>query len=432
MENGRLNLSWSYKLVNWYDQVKRDLPWRKTKDPYAIWVSEVMLQQTQVVTVIPYYQRFMERFPNLRVLAQAPLNEVLELWRGLGYYSRARHLWEGARYIVDILDGEMPGCYTSLLKIPGVGEYTAGAISSIAYQECVPAVDGNVKRVLSRLLRWEEDVDKAKSRRAFLEYLNQWQPKDRPGDFNQAMMELGATVCTPKNPKCEQCPLQEDCQAFLVGSPLAFPVKKSKEKIKEVIRPTLILFQKGKVLMKRRPPEGLLANLWEFPGEEVLVQDPASSLDHIGMTAAEETLKYDVSSEETVKSLSSRETIDSEGTIIDHETKNAKGELEKLHKGITGDIPWWDIYQKQVSDHSYDEAVKELLRQNPCTEGPVIHTFSHRRWKIYWMVLDLSAASTKQNSEHQVELRWFDVSQLETIAMPVAFQKVWNIVKKRF
>ncbi|WP_051015726.1 A/G-specific adenine glycosylase [Desulfitobacterium dichloroeliminans] len=371
--------NWAPSLVGWYRRVKRDLPWRRSKCAYAIWVSEVMLQQTQVITVIPYYQRFMERFPDVFALAGASEEEVQELWRGLGYYSRARRLWEGARYVVRTTGGRMPEDFASLLMIPGVGEYTAGAIASIAYGECVPAIDGNVKRVLSRLLRWEEDVDKAKSYRFFLEYIKIVLPADCPGDFNQGLMELGATVCTPKNPKCELCPLQVDCQGYSLGNPTVYPVKKSREKVKEVLRPTLILVCEGRVLLKKRPSEGLLANLWEFPGEELILDSLA-------------------------------------------------------------DYSWYDLYKTQVIDRSYDEIVEELLQAKTNVQGPLVHTFSHRRWQMYWVVLNLDAGQSLDvhNSEQTIRESssdylgsedrtcWLDVSQLERIALPVAFQKIWS------
>jgi len=372
----------SSKLIQWFNQVKRDLPWRKTKEPYAIWVSEVMLQQTQVITVIPYYLRFMEQFPDLFALAKAEQEEVLELWRGLGYYSRARRLWEGARYVVQMTEGRMPENYDALLTIKGVGEYTAAAIASIAYEERVPVMDGNVKRVLSRILRWEEDVEKARSKRFFLAYLKEVIPGDCPGDFNQGMMELGATVCTPKNPRCEQCPLQEDCESFALGDPQVYPVKKSKEKPTEVFRPTLILLHRGQVLLKKRPITGLLANLWEFPGEEMMVPS-----------------------------------------------------LEKFREGKE----WYGLYKNQISDPTYDEIVKELLSRNPGMEGPLAHTFSHRRWQMVWVVLDLDNVMNKSSEVREGKdsrlkedgVCWMDVKELDRIALPVAFQKIWTKLQER-
>jgi A/G-specific adenine glycosylase len=370
---------WPKNLLDWYGKVKRDLPWRRTNNPYFIWVSEVMLQQTQVKTVIPYYHNFLQRFPDLKALAEAPLEEVLELWRGLGYYSRARNLWQGARYVRELREGRVPEGYPELLKIPGVGEYTAGAIASIAFGECVPVLDGNVKRVVARFLAWEEAVESAKTKRSFMTHLNKWQPTEQAGDFNQAMMELGATVCTPKSPKCPECPLQEGCQGYLREMPQSFPLKRSKEKVTEAIRPTLILVRNGEVLLKRRPSVGLLANLWEFPGEELLL-DP--------------------------------ESVGSE--TLEQKTKD--------------EFPWFDLYQKQVSDRSYDGYVKERLNHEVLVGEPIVHTFSHRRWKIFWRVLDLSGVESVSN---QVEgLRWVGEQEMEKVALPVAFQKVWTKVRE--
>lgn len=399
---------WPQRLLEWYWAVKRDLPWRRTSDPYSIWVSEVMLQQTQVKTVIPYYHRFLERFPNLATLALATLEEVLELWRGLGYYSRARHLWEGARFVLEEEAGRLPEDYQSLLKIPGVGEYTAGALASFAFGERVPAVDGNVKRVVARLLAWEEAVETVKTSRYFREYLLGWQPVEHAGDFNQAMMELGATVCTPTSPNCSECPLLKGCQGFALGTPLSFPVKRIKEKVTEAIRPTLVLLRNGEVLLKKRPSKGLLGNLWEFPGEEILlerqkVRGENFALEGNTLRVAEEVSLYG-----------------SQGEELSQKTKNG--------------FPWFSLYQNQVTDRSFDAVVEELLKQEVPVRGPLVHTFSHRRWRVYWIVLDLSGVECagKSFSGEKSELveehvfRWVEEAELDRVALPVAFQKVWT------
>lgn len=391
---------WPQRLLEWYWEVKRDLPWRRTSNPYHIWVSEVMLQQTQVKTVIPYYYNFLERFPDLATLAQASLEEVLELWRGLGYYSRARRLWEGARFVLEKGKGRVPGDYLSLLEIPGVGEYTAGAVASIAFGECVPAVDGNVNRVVARFLAWEEAVETVRTRRHFVAHLKGWQPVEQAGDFNQAMMELGATVCTPKSPKCLDCPLSKGCQGFALGTPLSFPVKRSKEKITEAIRPTLVLIRNGEVLLKKRPSEGLLADLWEFPGEELLTETQkvrGKSSAHLGdaLVAAEEVSPYGNPKEE-----------------LSEKTKNG--------------FPWFTLYQNQVTDRSYDSVVEERLRQEVQVMGPLVHAFSHRRWKVFWVVLDLTGVESI--GETSGEFRWVEEKEMDKVALPVAFQKVWALI----
>ena len=222
--------SHSALLLAWYTAEKRDLPWRKTGDPYAIWVSEVMLQQTQVKTVIPYYERFLQRFPGVEQLGTASLEDVLTVWRGLGYYSRARRMWEGAHNLLEQWEGKMPRDYESLLSVPGIGKYTAGAIASIAFGQRVAAIDGNVLRVVSRILAWSEPVETARSYRHFNDHLMVWQPALQPGDFNQALMELGAMICTPTKPDCGSCPLAQVCEGYLQGDVHLYPVKKLKER----------------------------------------------------------------------------------------------------------------------------------------------------------------------------------------------------------
>jgi A/G-specific adenine glycosylase len=237
------------------------MPWRETSDPYAIWVSEVMLQQTRVDTVRPYYERWMERFPTLAALAQAELDDVLREWQGLGYYSRARNLHRAARLVREHHGGAVPGDPDTLRSLPGVGEYTAGAIASIAFGVAWPAVDGNVRRVLARLHDLEDP------RPAELRVLAaSLVPADRPGDFNQALMELGATTCTPRAPRCPSCPLAPWCLARVRGTQEERPrVRSGKPAPRVSVSTTVFLREGGRVLLVRRPENGLLAGLWEFP-----------------------------------------------------------------------------------------------------------------------------------------------------------------------
>ena len=214
----------SQLLLQWYDRVKRDLPWRRSGDPYCIWLSEIMLQQTRVETVKGYYARFLERCPTVQALAQAPEETVLKLWEGLGYYSRARNLHKAAKAIVNEHGGVFPATYEEILKLPGIGPYTAGAIASIAFGQPVPAVDGNVIRVTSRLCGIRENVGVPSVRRKLEEEAAALVPKKRPGDFNQAMMDLGATVCVPGTPSCERCPLRTLCDAYAAGDAEDLPV----------------------------------------------------------------------------------------------------------------------------------------------------------------------------------------------------------------
>ncbi len=254
------------QLLDWYQQVKRDLPWRRTQNPYFIWVSEVMLQQTQVDTVIPYYERFTERFPTMEALAHANEEEVLKYWEGLGYYSRARNLQAGVREVVEQYGSEVPRTRSEILNIKGIGPYTAGAVLSIAYNLPEPAVDGNVMRVLSRLFLISEDITKPKTRKIFEDLLYQLIPSESASDFNQALMELGALVCRPKQPQCEACPLQSCCVAHSKSVETQFPVKTRKVTKKNLGYQVFVLQNPtGDYLVHQRPSEGLLANMWEFP-----------------------------------------------------------------------------------------------------------------------------------------------------------------------
>ena len=251
-------------LIKWFEQNKRDMPWRKTKDPYCIWVSEVMLQQTQVVTVIPYYIQFMERFPTITDLANATLEEVHNYWQGLGYYKRGENLWKGTKVIKEKWQGIFPKDPKQIKEIPGIGPYTLGAICSIAYDMPLPAVDGNVMRVMSRWYCLSEDIGIAKNRKVFEEKVMENMP-EHPSAFNQGLMELGALICTPKNPKCEECPIRTQCMAYQTGTVLNYPVKEKKLKKVEENYYTLIIEKEQKLGMIKRQEEGLLANLWGLP-----------------------------------------------------------------------------------------------------------------------------------------------------------------------
>lgn len=260
----------SSTLVDWYYKEKRDLPWRHTTDPYKIWVSEVMLQQTRVDTVIPYYHRFINKYPTLESLAYAPQEELLKMWEGLGYYSRARNLQTGVREVVEKYNSKVPNNRHDITKLKGVGPYTAGAILSIAYNEPEHAVDGNVMRVLSRVLHIKEDIALPKTKKVFEEAVTQLILKKDPGSFNQALMDLGAQICTPTSPKCLLCPVREYCLAFQEGKPEELPIKSKKQKNKKIKYDIYIAIDEdGKYLLQKRPSGGLLANMWEFPMVEI-------------------------------------------------------------------------------------------------------------------------------------------------------------------
>lgn len=251
-------------LLRWYDREKRELPWRKTSDPYRILVSEVMLQQTQVKTVLEYYEPFLERFPSLEALAAADEDEVLAAWKGLGYYRRARNLHACAKAVVSDLEGVLPRRFSELRRLKGIGDYTAAAVASIAFGEAKGVVDGNVLRVMARFLSIAEPIDDAKVKRAIQEAVDHAISPERPGDFNQALMELGATVCTPQRPDCEICPLQAACQAFSKGMASRLPVRKRRGKVHLSHRIVGVVERAGRLLVTKRPAEGLLGGMWEF------------------------------------------------------------------------------------------------------------------------------------------------------------------------
>ncbi len=257
-------------LLDWYAVHRRDLPWRNTQDPYCIWISEIMLQQTQVTTVIPYYERFLTRFPTVESLAAGDLSEVLALWQGLGYYSRARNLHQAARVVVTCHRGALPTTETELRHLPGVGVYTAGAILSIAHNKNAVAIDANATRILARLMNYDKEISRAASKRAISRFATDLLPSGRAREFNQAVMDLGATVCVARNPLCQDCPLQAYCQAFALGTQEERPVRRAR-----AIPPTIamvaahIVNPDGSWLSVRRKPSGLLGGLWELPSFEL-------------------------------------------------------------------------------------------------------------------------------------------------------------------
>ncbi len=250
------------RLLTWFAAHRRRLPWRKEpRDPYHVWVSEVMLQQTQVRTVIDYFNRWMDRFPSIPALAEAPLEAVLKAWEGLGYYSRARNLHKAARILVADFDGKLPRSARELQRLPGIGPYTAAAIASLAFGEDWVAVDGNIRRVASRLFAAKEDLPRKEVERLLAPLF----PPGEAGRVNEALMELGALCCTPVSPACDDCPLRSFCGAFEEGNPEDYPVSKRKKKIPHVRRKGLLILGEGGLYLKRRPEEGMLGGLWGVP-----------------------------------------------------------------------------------------------------------------------------------------------------------------------
>lgn len=253
-------------LLTWYDTHKADLPWRGA-DAYGVWLSEIMLQQTQIDTVLPYYKRFLQTFPTIHDLAAAELDTVLKLWEGLGYYSRARHLHKTAQHVSRELNGQFPQDVAGLQALAGIGRYTAGAIASIAFDVAAPVLDGNVIRVFSRWLDLQEDVSLTATKKQLWAYASDWVPDQRAGDYNQALMELGQTICTPRNPQCNRCPVQTLCLAHANDTQTERPVKKKRAATPHYdVAAGIIRHDDGRLLIAQRPHEGLLGGLWEFPG----------------------------------------------------------------------------------------------------------------------------------------------------------------------
>ncbi|NLH17640.1 MAG: A/G-specific adenine glycosylase [Phycisphaerae bacterium] len=253
-------------LLAWFAANARDLPWRRTRDPYAIWISEIMLQQTRIDTVIPYYHRFLGTFPTISTLASADLDKLLKVWEGLGYYTRARNLHKAARAVVELYAAQIPDTFEGLLSLPGVGRYTAAAVASIAFGVPRAVLDGNVIRVLSRLDCVKDDPAKPKNRDKLWDRAEDLLDPAHPGDFNQAMMELGATICLPRNPLCLACPVAVHCLARLAGLQDKLPIRKKVPKLPLQVVAVGLIWKGRKLLIDKRKPEGLLGGLWEFPG----------------------------------------------------------------------------------------------------------------------------------------------------------------------
>lgn len=257
-------------LLEWYEENKRSMPWREDPTPYHIWISEIMLQQTRVEAVREYYKRFLERIPDVKSLAEVDDEVLNKLWEGLGYYNRAKNLKKAASCLEKEYGGRLPSCYDELLKLPGIGPYTAGAIASIAFHEPVPAVDGNVMRVISRITGDDRDITERETKKAMEKVVQKLIPKEKVSSFNQALMELGALVCIPNGkPKCESCPVRELCFACEKGKQEELPVKKGKKE-RRIEKRTILIFQNGRreFYLKKRDEKGLLAGLWEFPSFE--------------------------------------------------------------------------------------------------------------------------------------------------------------------
>lgn len=298
----------SEKVAEWYDEHKRDLPWRSTRDPYKIWLSEIILQQTRVIQGLPYYLRFIEKYPDVFSLASASEQDILRLWQGLGYYTRARNLHKCAKHVVSHLNGVFPDKYADLIALPGIGEYTAAAIASFSSKECVAVVDGNVFRVLSRIFGMATPINSSEGKKIFNEAANQLISRENPDLFNQGLMEFGALWCTPRQPKCETCPLKKNCIAFRDNLQEVLPVKlKTKKSRKRYFY--YFVFKKGKsLLMKKRSEKDIWNGLYDF----YLVEK--------NRTVKPNTLLQEDEFLKTIKMTSEPETSQSYKHVLSHQT----------------------------------------------------------------------------------------------------------------
>ncbi len=341
-------------LLTWFDQHAADLPWRQDKDAYRVWLSEVMLQQTQIETVKPYYTRFLAAYPTVHDLAAAPLADVLKLWEGLGYYSRARNLHQAARKVAQEMNGTFPQTAEGLLALPGIGRYTAGAIASIAFGERAPVLDGNVIRVFSRLLDLADDVTQPAVKERLWQQAADWLHLDRPGDYNQALMELGQVVCKPRQPLCAECPVQRHCRAFANGTQRERPVKKAKAPTPHYdVAAAMIWNDQGQLLIAQRPMEGLLGGLWEFPGGK---QEPGETLTECLLRELDEELAIRVEVGElftTVQHAFTHFRI----TLHAFTCRYVSGEPQK--RGVQD---WAWVRPDELERYSFGKADREVIR----------------------------------------------------------------------
>lgn len=323
----------SERLISWYEKNKRSLPWRDTRDPYAIWMSEIILQQTRVDQGLPYYQKFMDHYPNIEDLANASEDQVLRDWEGLGYYSRARNLHFTAKYIRDERNGAFPNTYEDIKKLKGVGPYTAAAIASFAFLEKKAVLDGNVARVISRLFAVEDAIDKGATQKLLQQLSDEIISESQPDIHNQAIMEYGAMICTPKNPKCEECVLIEKCEGKRKNIHLDIPFKSKKIKVKERFFIYLIIENENKLMMKKRGEKDIWANLYEFPLIEISEKLKDSELEERIQTSLP-NIDFEIEdSGEWKKHLLSHQRIWAKFIIL-HTVKEIKeGALELLEIG---------------------------------------------------------------------------------------------------
>ena len=368
-------LSFRQKLLAWYDENKRDLPWRRSKNPYHIWVSEIMLQQTRVDTVIPYYERFLDWFPTVESLANAPEERLLKAWEGLGYYSRVRNMQTAAQQIMSEFEGKFPSTYEGISSLKGIGPYTAGAISSIAFNLPQPAVDGNVMRVLARLFEVNHDIGNPSNRKIFQAMMEVLIDPDRPGDFNQALMDLGSDIEAPVNPRPEQSPVKEFSAAYQHGTMDRYPIKAPKKKpIPIYLKALVVQNSQGQFLLEKNESENLLAGFWHFPLIEVdEFSDQNQDLDLFSQVA-EPILQLGPSPQES------------------------------FEQDYDLEVDWQDLRFEEVK-----------------------HIFSHRKWHI--QIIAGRVAETQEYADREV--LWLSPEEFSNYPLAKPQQKIWQAYLKR-
>ena len=368
-------LSFRQKLLAWYDENKRDLPWRRSKNPYHIWVSEIMLQQTRVDTVIPYYERFLDWFPTVESLANAPEERLLKAWEGLGYYSRVRNMQTAAQQIMNEFEGKFPSTYEGISSLKGIGPYTAGAISSIAFNLPQPAVDGNVMRVLARLFEVNHDIGNPSNRKIFQAMMEVLIDLDRPGDFNQALMDLGSDIEAPVNPRPEESPVKDFSAAYQHGTMDRYPIKAPKKKpIPIYLKALVVQNNQGQFLLEKNESEKLLAGFWHFPLIEVdEFSDQTQDLDLFSQVA-EPILELGPSPQES------------------------------FEQDYDLEVDWQDLRFEEVK-----------------------HIFSHRKWHI--QIIAGRVTETQEYADREV--LWLSPEEFINYPLAKPQQKIWQAYLKR-
>ena len=368
-------LSFRQKLLSWYDENKRDLPWRRSKNPYHIWVSEIMLQQTRVDTVIPYYERFLDWFPTVESLADAPEERLLKAWEGLGYYSRVRNMQKAAQQIMNEFEGKFPSTYEGISSLKGIGPYTAGAISSIAFNLPQPAVDGNVMRVLARLFEVNHDIGNPSNRKIFQAMMEVLIDPDRPGDFNQALMDLGSDIEAPVNPRPQESPVKDFSAAYQHGTMDRYPIKAPKKKpIPIYLKALVVQNNQGQFLLEKNESEKLLAGFWHFPLIEVdEFSDQTQNLDLFSQVA-EPILELGPSPQES------------------------------FEQDYDLEVDWQDLRFEEVK-----------------------HIFSHRKWHI--QIIAGRVTETQEYADREV--LWLSPEEFSNYPLAKPQQKIWQAYLKR-